>query len=63
MRVRAEDILKPGAVLFTGRIEDHPNYEEIKKYMEENKREQERVRRSMEWTQEDYDNLRKVITI
>lgn len=59
MRVKSEDILKPGAVLRTELIDT--NDPEIKAMLKAHKAACKKLRRR--WTQKDYDNLRKVITI
>jgi hypothetical protein len=59
MRVKSEDILKPGAVLRTEKIDF--NDPEIKAMLKAHKKACQKL--NHRWTQEDYDNLRKVITI
>jgi hypothetical protein len=59
MTVKSEDILKPGAVLKVEKIDfNDPDVIAIVKASREACK---RLRRR--WTQEDYDTLRKVITI
>ena len=59
MRVKSEDILKPGAVLRSTCIDFSDP--EIKAMLKAHKKACRKLTRR--WTQEDYDNLRKVITI
>lgn len=59
MKVKLEDILKPGAVLRTEKIDF--NDPEIKAMLKAHKLACKKLQRR--WTQEDYDNMRKVITI
>lgn len=61
MTVKSEDILKPGAKLVVEKIDF--NDPEVKKLFENTKREQQRIKRSMRWTQKKQDALRLVITI
>lgn len=61
MRVKSEDILKPGAKLETRLIDF--NDPEVKKLIAYSKREQRKLRRMSEWTQEKQDMLSLVITI
>lgn len=60
-RVRSEDVLKPGAKMVVHKIDF--NDPEIKARFEQTKREQKRLKRMMQWTQDDYDAMRRVITI
>ena len=59
MRVKSEDILKPGAVLRTCEIDF--NDPEIKAMLKAHKKACKKLTRR--WTQEDYDRMRQVITI
>lgn len=61
MKVRSEDILKPGAVLKVEKIDF--NDPEVKKLFDDTKREQKRIKKLMRWTQKKQDALSRVITI
>lgn len=61
MKVKSEDILKPGAVLEVKKIDfTDPRVIEIVKAAKEG---YEELKKLTEWTQEKQDNLRRVITI
>lgn len=59
MKVKSEDILKPGAVLRACEID--VNDPEIKAMLKAHKAACKKLQRR--WTQEDYDRMRQVITI
>lgn len=61
MKIKTEDILKPGAVLKVEKIDwSDP---EMKRLLEDTRREQERIKRRARWTQGKYDMLNLRITI
>jgi hypothetical protein len=61
MKIKTEDILKPGAVLKVEKINwDDP---EMKRLFEACRKEQERIARRKRWTQEQWDMLYLRITI
>jgi hypothetical protein len=63
MKIKSEDILKPGAILKVEVIDwSDP---EIKKLYEDCRKEQERIKRLMpqNWTQKQWDMLNNIITI
>jgi len=59
MKVKSEDILKPGAVLRTELIDY--NNSEIKAMLKAHKKACRKLTRR--WTQKDYDRMKLVITI
>lgn len=63
MKIKSEDILKPGAVLKVEKIDF--NDPEIKRLFAETRRAQERIMSNhpRNWTQEQWQSLYNVITI
>jgi uncharacterized protein (DUF305 family) len=58
-KLKVEDILKPGAKLRTSRLSES----EVKEAVEKCLKAQKEIREMQRWTQDNYDNMRKVITI
>ena len=61
MKIKSEDILKPGAVLKVEKIDF--NDPAVKRLLEETAKRADQMRKSQRWTQKRYDKLRQIITI
>jgi len=65
-RLKLEDIFKPGGekLIRTGRIDfNDPANAELKELFEQTKKRQQEIKDRMEWGQDDYEAMRRPMTV